>query len=62
MMIIITFITSNSTAVLLIEGLCSSNPYRFEFSIFGGIMVEPTIQGFTVLRSDQLRKGEKSRE
>ena len=31
----IAFITCNSNLVPLLEGLCSSNPWRFEFSIFG---------------------------
>jgi len=35
LMMIIAFITWNSNFVPLIEGLCSSNPYRFEFSGFG---------------------------
>ena len=34
-MMMIAFITWNSNLAPLIEGLCSSNPYRFEFSIFG---------------------------
>jgi len=29
----IAFITSDSTLVPLLEGLCSSPPYRFEFSV-----------------------------
>ena len=33
--LIIAFITFNSNLVPLLEGLCSSNPCRFEFSIFG---------------------------
>ena len=33
-MIMIAFITFNSSLVLLIEGLCSSNPWTFEFSGF----------------------------
>ena len=32
----IAFITWNSNLVPLFEGLCSSNPCRFEFSVFGG--------------------------
>ena len=31
----IAFITFNSNLVPLLEGLCSSNPSRFEFSILG---------------------------
>ena len=55
----IVFITCNTNLVPLLEGLCSSNPCRFEFSVFflrvfAGI--EPTTLGLTVLRSDQLRK------
>jgi len=34
LMMMITFITLNSSLVPLITGLCSSNPYRFEFSVF----------------------------
>ena len=33
-MMMIDFITSNMSLVLLIEGLCSSNPWTFEFSGF----------------------------
>ena len=33
--LMIAFITCNSNLVPLLEGLCSSNLYRFEFSIFG---------------------------
>ena len=50
-----SFITGNSNLLPLLEGLCSSNKCRFEFSIlsvFAGI--EPTSSGLTVLRSDQL--------
>ena len=32
--LIIAYITCNSNLVPLLEGLCSSNPCRFEFSIF----------------------------
>ena len=32
--LMIAFITCNSNLVPLLEGLCSSNPCRFEFSIF----------------------------
>ena len=52
---IIAFITCNSNLVPLIEGLCSSNPCRIEFSIFGFFAgIEPTTSGLTVPRSDQL--------
>jgi len=34
MMMMIAFITFNSIVVLLIEGLCSSNPWEVEFSGF----------------------------
>jgi len=45
----------NRNLLPLIEGLlwCSSNPYTFEFSVFGGI--EPTTEGLTVPRSNQIR-------
>ena len=49
------FITCNSNLVHLLEGLCSSNLRRFEFSnflFFAGI--EPTTSGFIVPRSDEL--------
>ena len=32
--LLIAFITCKSNLVLLLEGLCSSNPWRFEFSSF----------------------------
>ena len=52
---IITFTTWNSNLVPLLEGLCSSNPCRFEFPIFWVFAgIEPTTSGLTVLRSDQL--------
>ena len=53
--LMIAFITWNSNLVPLLEGLCASNPCRFEFSgfwVFAGI--EPTTSGLTVPRSDQL--------
>jgi len=41
--------------VSLFEGLCISNPCRFEFSVFWVFSGnEPTNWGLTVLRSDQL--------
>ena len=46
------FITWNSDLVPLIEGLCSTNPCRFEFSGFGGM--EPETQGLKRPRSEQL--------
>ena len=36
----IAFITCNSNLVPLFEGLCSSNPFRFEFSIFFELLLE----------------------
>ena len=49
------FITCYSNLVPLLEGLCSSNLCRFEFSIFGVFAgIEPTTSGLTVPRSDQL--------
>jgi len=51
----IAFITCNSDLVTLLEGLCSSNPCRFEFSIFGVFAgIELTTLVLTVPRSDQL--------
>ena len=48
-------ITCTSNLVPLLEGLCSSNPCRFEFSIFWVFAgIEPTTSGLTVPRSDQL--------
>ena len=35
--LMIAFIIWNSNLVPLLEGLCSSNPCRFEFSAFGGL-------------------------
>ena len=40
LMMMIAFIIFNSDLVLLIEGLCSSNPCEIEFSVLDGI--EPT--------------------
>ena len=34
---IVAFFTWNSSLVPLIQSLCTLNPYRFEFSVFGGI-------------------------
>jgi len=54
--LMIAFITCNSNLVPFLEGLCNSNPCRFEFSIFwvfAGIV--PTTSGLTVPRSDELR-------
>ena len=51
----IAFITCNSNLVPLLEGLCSSNPLRFEFSVFWVFArMEPKTSGFKVPRSDQL--------
>ena len=53
--LMIALITCNSDIVPLLEGLCSSNPCRFEFSIFRFFAgIEPTTSGLTVPRSDQL--------
>jgi len=55
--LMIALIIWNSTLVPLLEVLCSSNTYRFEFSGFGVFAeIEPTTQasGLTVLHSDQL--------
>jgi len=53
--LIIASITCNSNLVSLLEGLCSSNPCRFEFSGFWGFAgIERTTSGLTVPRSDQL--------
>jgi len=48
----IAFITFNSSLVLLIEGLCSSNPWEFEFSGLKGI--EPTKCGRAPFPSKQI--------
>ena len=53
--LMIAFITCKSSLVTLLEGLCTSNPCRFEFSVFKVFSGnEPTTSGLTVLRSDQL--------
>ena len=53
--LMIAFITWNSSLVPLLEGLCSSNPCRFEFSVFWVFArIKQTTQGLTVPRSDQL--------
>ena len=53
--LMIAFITCNSSLVPLLEGLCNSNPYRFESSVFWVFAgIEPTTSGLTVPRSDQL--------
>jgi len=53
--LIVAFITWNSNSVPLLEGLCSSNPCRFEISNFGIFArIEPTTSELTVSRSDQL--------
>ena len=54
--LMIAFITCISNLVPLLEGLRSSNPCRFEFSMFGIFAgIETTTLGLTVPRSDQLR-------
>ena len=51
----IAFVTCKSNLVPLLEGLCSSNPCRFEFSVFEVFAgIEPTTSEVTVPRSDQL--------
>ena len=53
----IAFITRKSNLVPLLEGLCSSNPCRFELSVFGVFARnEPTTSGLTVPRSDHLTR------
>jgi len=50
----VPFIAWNSNLVPWLEGLCSSNPGRSDFSGFGVFAgIEPTT-GLTILRSDQL--------
>jgi len=52
--LMIALITWNSNFVL--EGLCTSNPFRCEFSVFWGFAgIAPTTSGLTVPRSDQRR-------
>jgi len=54
--LMIAFITCNSNLVFLLEGLCCSNPCRFEFSGFLWVFAgnEPTTSRWTVPCSDQL--------
>ena len=53
--LMLAFITRKSSLVPLLEGLCSSNPCRFEISVFWVFAgSEPTTSGLTVPRSDQL--------
>ena len=35
--LIVTFITWKSNLVSLLEGICSSNPWKVDFSVFGGL-------------------------
>ena len=42
-MMMVAFITLNSGLVSFVEGLCSSNPCEFEFSVLDGI--KPTNRG-----------------
>jgi len=52
----IAFITCHSDLVPLLEGVCNSNPCRFEISIFWVFAeIEPTTSGLTVQGSDHLR-------
>ena len=48
-MMMFAFINFNSCLVLLIEGLCSSNPWEFEFS------------GFRRIRNDDLESNSSKR-
>ena len=51
----IAFITWNSDLMPFVEGLCSSNPCRFEFSVFWVFArIKPMTSGLTVLRSGHL--------
>ena len=53
--LMIACITWNSNLVPLLEGVCTSHPCRFEFSVFLVLAgIEPTTSGLTVPRSDQL--------
>ena len=53
LMMMVAFITLNSGLVSFIQGLCSSNPCEFEFSVLDGIKL--TTRGLTVPRSDHVR-------
>jgi len=47
--LMIAFITYNSSLIPLLEGLCSSNPCRFELSVFWVFAgIKPTTSGLTV--------------
>jgi len=53
--LMIAFITCNSSLVPLLEGLYSSSPCRFDFSVFWVFAtIERMTSGLTVPRSDQL--------
>ena len=53
--LMIAFITCKSSLIPLLEGLCTSNLCRFEFSVFWVFAgIESTTSELTVLRSDQL--------
>ena len=54
--LMIAFITWNNHLVPLLEGLCSSNPHRIEFSknLWGFAEIEPTTSGLTVPRSEKV--------
>ena len=52
--LMIAFITCNSHLVPLLEGLCSSDPCRFEFSVFWVFAgIEPTTSALTVPPSEK---------
>jgi len=53
-LLMIAFITWNSDLVPLLNGLCSSNPFRFEFSVFWDFAgIESTTSGLTDPRFNQ---------
>jgi len=53
--LMIAFIIWNSYLIPLLEGLCSSNPCKFEFSVSKVCVgIEPAASLLTVPRSDQL--------
>jgi len=53
-LMMIASITFNSSLVPLIEGLCSLNPWEFEFSVFRWNQTDDLGITVTVHRSDQL--------
>jgi len=52
LMMMVAFITLNSGLISFVEGLCSSNPCKFEFSVLNSS--KPTTRGLTVPRSDHV--------